>query len=115
VPEDEQLMNGVTAFNEKDYTSAAKILAQVRQKDTTNSFVSFYYGVSLLQTNRIAEARTIFNQLYAGQSAFKFEAAFYQALTFLKEDNKALCKEWLQKIPADALNYSKAQELLKKL
>lgn len=113
--EDEQLMNGVTAFNEKDYTSAAKILTQVRQKDTTNSFVSFYYGVSLLQTDRIAEAREIFNQLYVGQSAFKFEAAFYQALTFLKEDNKVLCKEWLQKIPADALNYNKAQELLKKL
>lgn len=109
------LMNGVTAFNNKDYTSAANILAQVRQKDTTNSFVSFYYGVSLLQTNRIPEARTIFNQLYAGQSAFKFEAAFYQALTFLKEDNKDQCKEWLQKIPADALNYNKAQELLKKL
>jgi hypothetical protein len=113
--EDELLMNGVTAFNNKDYTSAANILAQVRQKDTANSFVSFYYGVSLLQTDHIAEARTIFNQLYAGQSAFKFEAAFYQALTFLKEDNKDLCKEWLQKIPADALGYNKAQELLKKL
>jgi hypothetical protein len=77
--------------------------------------VNFYYGVSLLQTNRIGEAREIFNQLYAGQSAFKFEAAFYQALSFLKEDNKALCREWLQKIPADAPNYNKAQELLKKL
>lgn len=115
LPEDELLMNGVTAFNNKDYTSAANMLAQVRQKDTTNSFVSFYYGVTLLQTNRISEARTIFNQLYAGQSAFKFDAAFYQALTFLKEDNKDLCKEWLQNIPADALNYNKAQELLKKL
>jgi hypothetical protein len=114
-PEDEQLMNGVTAFNAKDYTWAAEILAQVSQKDTANSFVSFYYGVSLLQTNRITEARTIFVQLYAGQSAFKYEAAFYQALTFLKEENKAVCKEWLLKIPADALNYSKTQELLKKL
>ena len=113
--EDELLMNGVIAFNKEDYTSAAKILAQVRQKDTASSFVSFYYGVSLLQTNRIPEARTVFNQLYAGQSAYKFEAAFYQALTFLKEDNNALCKEWLQKIPADATSYNKAQELLKKL
>jgi YD repeat-containing protein len=114
-PEDELLMNGVAAFNNKDYTSAANILAQVRQKDTANSFVSFYYGVSLLQTDRIADAATIFNQLYTGQSAYKFEAAFYQALTFLKEDNKALCKEWLQKIPADATSYNKAQELLLKL
>ncbi len=67
-----------------------------------NSFVSFYYGVSLLQTNSIAGARNIFDQLYAGQSAFKFEAAFYLALSYLKDDNKAQCKEWLKKIPADA-------------
>jgi len=109
------LLNAETAFNKKDYTSAAQSLAQVRLKDTANSFVNFYYGVSLLQTNRIAQAREIFNQLYAGQSAFKFEAAFYQALMFLKEDDRLKCKEWLQKIPTDALNYNKAQELLHKL
>lgn len=109
------LVNAEAAFDRKDYASAAQLLAQVRQRDTANSAVNFYYGVSLLQTNHIAQAREIFNQLYAGQSAYKFEAAFYQALTFLKEDDTAMCKEWLQKIPADALNYNKAQELLKKL
>lgn len=109
------LLSAEAAFHKKDYSAAAQLLAQVRKSDTTNSAVNFYYGVSLLQTDRITEARTMFIQLYAGQSAYKFEAAFYQALTFLKEDNKDQCKEWLQKIPADALNYNKAQELLKKL
>lgn len=109
------LVNAEAAFDRKDYASAAQLLAQARQRDTTNSAVNFYYGVSLLQTNRIIEARQMFNQLYAGQSTYIFEAAFYQALTFLKEDNTAMCKEWLQKIPADALNYNKAQELLGKL
>jgi hypothetical protein len=102
-------------FNKKDYLSAAEALAHIKQHDSANSLVNFYYGVSLLHTNRITEAREIFNQLYAGQSAFKFDAAFYQALGYLKEDNKTLCKEWLQKIPADAANYNKSQELLKKL
>jgi tetratricopeptide (TPR) repeat protein len=111
----ELLQAAVTAFNKKDYASAVQSLAQVRQQDTTNSVVNFYYGVSLLQTNRITQAREIFNQLWIGQSAFKFDAAFYQALTYLKEDNKPLCKEWLLKIPADAPNYNKAQELLEKL
>jgi hypothetical protein len=111
----EMLEGAVAAFNKKNYLSAAEVLAHIKKHDTANSYVNFYYGVSLLQTNRIGEAREIFNQLYAGQSAFKFEAAFYQALSFLKEDNKALCREWLQKIPADAPNYNKAQELLKKL
>jgi tetratricopeptide (TPR) repeat protein len=109
------LQQAVDAFNKKDYASAASLLQQVKQQDTANSFVNFYYGVALLQTDRLPEARLIFNQLYAGQSAFKFEAAFYQALGYLKEDNKEPCREWLQKIPADAPNYTKAQELLNKL
>jgi tetratricopeptide (TPR) repeat protein len=112
---DNLLQEAATAFNKKEYAKAATLLQQVKQQDPANSFVNFYYGVSLLQTNRITEARELFNQLYAGQSAFKFEAAFYQALGYLKEDNKTLCKEWLQKIPADAPNYSKAQELSEKL
>lgn len=109
------LQQAVDAFNKKDYASAASLLQQVKQQDTANSFVDFYYGVSLLQTNRLPEARNVFNQLYAGQSAFKFEAAFYQALGYLKENNKGVCREWLQKIPSDAPNYNKAQELLDKL
>jgi tetratricopeptide (TPR) repeat protein len=105
----------VTAFNNKEFAEAAGLLQQLRQQDTTNSFVNYYLGISLLQTDRIVEARQIFNNLYEGQSAFKFYAAFYQALGYLKEENNVLCKEWLQKIPADAPNYNKAQELLKKL
>jgi tetratricopeptide (TPR) repeat protein len=112
---DNLLEQAVDAFNKKDYARAASVLQQVKQQDTANSFVNFYYGVSLLQTNRIAEARETFNQLYAGQSAFKFDAAFYQALGYLKEDNKEQCRAWLQKIPSDAPNYNKAQELLNKL
>lgn len=114
-PADNLLQQAVEAFNRKDYSSSVLLLQQVKQQDTANSFVDFYYGVALLQTDRLPEAREIFNQLYAGQSAFKFEAAFYQALGYLKEDNKTDCKEWLQKIPSDAPNYNKAQELLNKL
>jgi predicted Zn-dependent protease len=112
---DSLLEQAVDAFNKKDYTRAASILQRVKQLDTANSFVSFYYGVALLQTDHLPEAREVFNQLYAGQSAFKFDAAFYQALGYLKENNKTGCKEWLQKIPADAPNYNKAQALLEKL
>ncbi|HEX6431607.1 MAG TPA: hypothetical protein VF008_28145 [Niastella sp.] len=112
---DDLLQQAVDAFNKKEYATAASILQQVKQQDTANSFVNFYYGVALLQSDRLPEARGIFNQLYAGQSAFKFDAALYQALGYLKENNKDLCREWLQKIPADASMYNKAQELLEKL
>lgn len=112
---DNLLQQAVIAFNSKDYKAAAATLQQVRQQDTANSFVNFYYGVALLHTGQLALARALFNQLYAGQSAFKFEAAFFQALGYLKENDKRSCGVWLQKIPADAPGYNKAQELLKKL
>jgi hypothetical protein len=109
------LQQAVTAFNKKDYSNAVSLLQQVKEQDTANSYVNFYYGVALLKSNRIPEARPIFDQLYAGQSAFKFEAAFFQALGYLAAKNNTACKEWLQNIPADAANYDKAQELLHEL
>jgi hypothetical protein len=112
---DSLLQHAVTAFNNKDFTDAAALLQKVRQHDTANSMANFYYGVALLQTNQLIPAREVFTELFAGESAFKYEAAFYLALSYLKEKNEAICKEWLQKIPADASNYNKAQELLNKL
>jgi predicted Zn-dependent protease len=112
---DTLLQNAALAFNKKDFTSAAQLLQVAARKEPENSFVRFYYGVSLMQTGRLAEARNEFNQLFAGESAFKYEAAFYQALTYLKEKNKTACREWLEKIPADAGEFAKAQELLKRL
>lgn len=112
---DNLLQQAVEAFNKKEYDRAATLLQQVKQQDTANSFVNFYYGVALLQTDKLTKARDIFNQLFAAESAFKFDAAFYQALGYLKEGNKAACKEWLQKIPSDAANYNKARALLQQL
>ena len=109
---DNLLQQAVDAFNNKDFTTAVSLLQQVTKQDTTNSYAEFYYGVALLQTDLLYDARNIFNKLYAGQSAFKYDAAFYQALGYLKEKNKAACIEWLQKIPADANNFNKAQKLL---
>ncbi|OQP64844.1 hypothetical protein A3860_19000 [Niastella vici] len=112
---DDLLEQAVEAFNKKEYATAATLLQQVKQQDTANSTINFYYGVALLQTDKLKEARDIFNRLFAAQSAFKFEAAFYQALGYLKEGNKVACKEWLQKIPADANEYNRAQRLLQQL
>jgi hypothetical protein len=115
--EDRLLQEATTAFNNKDFPAAAAKLGKL-MSDTGDTYVAFYYGVSLLhfdKPNRVNTARAIFNRLYNGESAFKYEAAFFQALSYLKEDETKSCITWLQKIPADAPNYSKAQELLKKL
>jgi hypothetical protein len=112
------MQEGVTAFNKKDFLTAASYLGETYKLDTANSFAAFYYSVALLHTGQADQqktARAILNRLYAGESAFKYEAAFYQALSYLQEKDNHTCINWLQKIPADASNYNKAQELLKKL
>jgi tetratricopeptide (TPR) repeat protein len=112
---DTVLLEATTAFNNKEFNVAAVDLAEVIQEQPDNSYALFYFGVSLLQTDQLPMARAVFEKLFKGESAFKYEAAFYEALSFLKEKDKETAKDWLEKIPADAPNYSKAQELMKKL
>ena len=112
---DTVLQKATIAFNNKEFTEAAVFLAEVVQAQPDNSYALFYFGVSLMQTNQLPLARVAFEKLFKGESAFKYEAAFYEALTYLKEKDKDTAKDWLEKIPADAANYKKAQELMRKL
>lgn len=112
---DTVLLEATTAFNNKEFSVAAVDLAEVIQGEPDNSYALFYFGVSLLQTDQLPMARAVFEKLFKGESAFKYEAAFYEALSFLKEKDNGTAKDWLEKIPADAPNYKKAQELMKKL
>ncbi|MBO9562907.1 MAG: hypothetical protein J7621_09045 [Niastella sp.] len=112
---DTVLQKATSAFNNKEFTEAAVLLAEVVQTQPDNSFAQFYFGVALLQTNQIPLARASFEKLIKGESAFKYEATFYEALSYLKEKDEDAAKDWLEKIPADAPNYKKAQELMRKL
>jgi len=102
-------------FNDKKFAEAVPVFTTIRQMDSSNVFVQFYYGVALLQSGQTAASRQQLTELYNGSSLFKYDAAFYMALSYLKEKNNTACKEWLNKIPADAGRYERAQELMKKL
>jgi TolA-binding protein len=105
----------VQAFNTKEFSSAATYLYEIVQADSTNSFAQFYYGVSLLQSGKTEMARATLTKLSRGNSAFKEEAMFYMALSYLKEKDKENCRKWLQQIPAGSGSYAKAKELLERL
>lgn len=102
-------------FNEKKFAEAVPIFTTIRKTDSANVFVQFYYAIALLQNGQTAASRQQLMELYNGSSLFKYDGAFYMALSYLKEKNNAACKEWLNKIPSDAGIYDKAQKLLKKL
>ncbi|BAV09551.1 hypothetical protein SAMN05421788_101989 [Filimonas lacunae] len=112
---DSLLLQATTAFNKEDYATAVTLLHSVTQLQPQNSFAQFYYAVALTHINNMIAARPVFTQLYSGNSAFKYDAAFYMALSYIKEKNTKEAGIWLQKIPVDAVIYAKAQKLLQQL
>jgi Tetratricopeptide repeat len=112
---DSLLKKAVENFNNKKFAEAIPAFETVLKDSAENSFVQYYYAIALLQNDNIEKARTQLTALYYGGSIFRNDAAFYMALSYLKEKNKAVCKDWLNKIPTDNAAWFKAQELLKKL
>ena len=112
---DSLLKSAVENFNNKKFAEAIPGFETVLKDSADNSFVQYYYAIALLQNGNIEKARVQLTALYNGGSIFRNDAAFYIALSYLKEKNKTVCKDWLNKIPADNATWFKAQELLKKL
>ncbi len=102
-------------YNEKDYDGAKTSLKKLYSQQPANAMIAYYYGMSLIKTNAVENARKILTPIFNGESVFKYEAAYSIALSYLKEDNKVDAKTWLQKIPAETTRYEQAQELLGKM
>ncbi len=109
------LDNAAVLFNNKQFEEAKLILASLHEADQTNSLVSFYYGLSLIATSELAKGRSLLAELTNGESIFKYDAAYELAMSYLKTGSNVDAKFWLEKIPDGAVQYDKAQELMKKL
>jgi tetratricopeptide (TPR) repeat protein len=115
IPVDSLLKKARDNFNHKNFVAAIPIFDEVLKTDPQNSLVQFYYAISLLEIEKIEKARSQFTQIYNGTSLFRFDAAFYLALSYIKSGDKTNAVEWLKKIPAGTGYYDKATGLLKKL
>jgi len=109
------LDNAAELFNAQKYNDAKIVLAKLNTADPENAMVTYYYGVSLIETKEVAKGRLLLEDLYKGQSVYKYDAAYAMAMSYLKEGKKADCKFWLEKISDGAVQYDKAQQLLEKL
>lgn len=102
------------AYNAKDYLRAIPIFESILKQNKTAE-IQYFYGISLLQTNKIQEAEGVFNELKLGSSVFKNKALWGLALIQLKQKEFKVCKEILLTIPSDDDNYEQVQDLLNKL
>ena len=102
-------------YNKKDYIAAEKLLAKEYAANPKNSMAAYYYSITLIQDKQEAKGRGILQQLYGGESAFKYDAAYQIAMSYVKQKDNANAKKWLRNVPPGTSNYAKAKELEGKL
>jgi tetratricopeptide (TPR) repeat protein len=112
---DSLLQQASVYFNKKDFSKALPLLERAVQADSSNQMALFYTGVAQVHTGSTTPARKNLAQVYAGESVFQYEAAFYLALSYAQEKNNNAAITWLRKIPAGTPVSQKAEQLLKKL
>ena len=115
VEQKDQMAKAAAFYNDGDYAEARKILQQEYMMSPQNPMLAYYFAITLIETNQEYEARTVLVNLYNGESVFKYDAAFYVALSFVREGDNKQALEWLAKVPKENVNYAKAMSLSQKL
>jgi len=103
------------AFNDKDYATASQYLKILMDSNPDNKIIQLYYGITLLEIDKIATATTVFSAISSGEDPLNYTAQWYTALGYLKAEKIDWCISVLQEIPSDAVEYNKAQALLARL
>lgn len=115
-PDDTALLHEAAIFfNHGDFRETITLLDSVLKTNPGNQYARYYRGVSLVDLNRQRHARADLEPVYNSNSPYRYEAAFYIALSYLQEGNRQQCLEWLLKIPEDAPNALKVQKLIEEL
>jgi len=112
---DTLLQQASVYFNNKQFDKALPLLEKAVAVDSSNTMALFYRGVTKLHTHAIDAGRRDLERVYGSESVFRYEAAFYVAISYAQEKNTAVAKEWLQKIPEGTAVSEKAGELRKKM
>ena len=112
---DSLLKKAVVLFNKKQFAEVIPVFETILKDSSKDAFVQFYYGAALVENGQMDQSRSALTELFNGNSIYKYNAAFFIALGYLKEKDKEHCKEWLKKIPADAAIYKEAKALNDKL
>lgn len=104
------------AFNDGNYENAYVLLQNYVNTNPSNNLARLYLGITALETDRLEEAQSIFNQLKteAGGQWTDY-GRWYLALTYLKLGDTADCRAELEGIGGGSEWYEEAQALLGKL
>jgi hypothetical protein len=88
------------AYNGKHYKTSIPLFEAIL-KTNKSAEIQYFYGVALLEDNRITDAEGVFDTLKTGNSIYKNKAIWSLALCKLKQKDYNSCKELLLTIPDD--------------
>lgn len=115
LPADSLKKEVVQKFNEKKFGEALPLFETILAQDSADAYHRYFYAIALLETDQLEKSRAELTRLYNGTSIYRFDAAYYQALSYLKQKDRTTCIQWLSRIPEDAEIYSRSEQLMKKL
>jgi cytochrome c-type biogenesis protein CcmH/NrfG len=111
----ENLSNkGARLFNEGKYEEALPLLKEQASSEPNDAAANFFYAVSLVKTERYAEALAVLKPLSEGESAYKEDAAFFAALSAYKLNRRAEALAFAEKVAESSAYYQPSQKIIKK-
>ncbi len=114
---DDRLLSAIELhFNQQEYEEALDIIDQLPSTESSTLETQLIKSICLIETDQIEEARKILEPIATGESAFKTEAQWHLAMSFLKAEQLEEAKGNLERIEqSDAYWFNKAKEVLKVL
>lgn len=82
---DSLLASATCKFNVRQFSAVISDFDSLLRREPGNVYLQFYDAVALLQTGEIARSRDRLMSLNDRNSLFRYDAAFYLALGYLKD------------------------------
>lgn len=101
-------------LDQKNYDKALPLLEEYLESNPGQTTVLCAVGVCRLVVGDVERAKTIFEGL-VDNPLFQYEAYWYLGLAYLKQENIAAARRYLEKIDSNSSRYPEAISLLKKI
>jgi tetratricopeptide (TPR) repeat protein len=115
---DENIVEAVMKFQQKDFRSASVLFKRILDKDNSNIAVWFYYGISNIETNNYDNSIKAFNTIINQNDNLYIEhAEWYLGLCYLKSNLKEKAIDQFMVVASNPDNFHRqeAKEILEKL
>lgn len=113
--EESGLSKAIQYYNDEKYQLAANEFQVLYLGDSLKYDVSFYLGLSYLNTGSNTKAIKILNSVVENSDKYQQQARWYLALAFLKNNQLDKAKTTLLKIKPLEYHYSESREIIENL